>query len=65
MIDPSQTDFATLSDLVRQHAQLAPQRLALVEGTQTMSYGTLDGMMNRVAAALQRDGVQSGDSIAL
>ena len=65
MIDPSQTDFAALSDLVRQHAQLAPQRLALVEGTQTMSYGTLDGMMNRVAAALQRDGVQSGDSIAL
>ena len=65
MIDPSQTDFAALSDLVRQRAQLAPQRLALVEGTQTMSYGTLDGMMNRVAAALQRDGVQSGDSIAL
>ncbi len=65
MIDPSQTDFATLSDMVRQHAQAAPHRLALAEGSHTLSYGALDVMMNRIAAALQREGVQPGDSIAL
>ena len=80
MIDPLQTDFATVSDLIRQHAHAAPERLALAEaasfeaasfdaataeGAQRLSYGELDVMMNRVAAALQREGVQPGDSIAL
>ena len=70
MIDPLQTDFATVSDLIRQHAHAAPERLALAEaapaqGAQRLSYGALDVMMNRVAAALQREGVQPGDSIAL
>jgi long-chain acyl-CoA synthetase len=65
MIDPHQTHFATVSDMIRQHAQAAPERLALAQGAQTLSYGALDDMMNRMAAALQRDGVQSGDSIAL
>ena len=65
MIDPHQTDFATVSDMIRQHAQAAPMRLALAEGSHTLSYGALDVLMDRVAAALQRDGLQSGDSIAL
>ena len=65
MIDPSQTDFATLSDMVRQHAQRAPERLALADGAQTLSYSALDKLLNRVAAALQRDGVKAGDSIAM
>ena len=65
MIDPHQTDFATVSDMIRQHAQAAPMRLALASGSHTLSYGALDVLMDRVAAALQRDGLQSGDSIAL
>ena len=65
MIDPNQTDFATVSDLIRQHAQAAPLRLALAQGVHTLSYGALDALMDRVAAALQRDGLRSGDSIAL
>ena len=79
MIDKSQIDFdvpfATVSDLIRQHAQTAPQRLALAQGAQTqgapidgvtrLTYGELDALMDRVAVALQRDGVKSGDSIAL
>ncbi len=65
MIDPLQTDFTTVSDLIRQHAQTAPMRLALAQGPHTLNYGALDALMDRVAAALQRDGLQSGDSIAL
>jgi long-chain acyl-CoA synthetase len=65
MIDPHQTDFATVSDMIRQHAQAAPERLALAEGAHTLSYGALDDMMNRVAATSQREGVRSGDCIAL
>jgi long-chain acyl-CoA synthetase len=65
MIDPNQTDFATVSDMIRQHAQAAPQRLALAEGSHRLCYGALDVMMSRIAAAFQRDGVLPGDSIAL
>ncbi len=70
MIDPSQTDFATVSDMIRQHAQTTPERLALAQGVQAegfehLSYGALDALMDRVAAALQRDGLKSGDAIAL
>ncbi len=65
MIDPNQTEFATVSDLIRDHARAAPERLALADGSHTLSFGALDAMMDRVALALQRDGVQCGQSIAL
>ena len=58
-------DFSTIADLVRLHAQAAPRRRALVQGEETLDYGTLDAQMDSVAAALQRDGVQAGEVIAL
>jgi acyl-CoA synthetase (AMP-forming)/AMP-acid ligase II len=36
-----------------------------VQGTQRLSYGELDALMDRVAAALQRDGVAPGEVVAL
>ncbi len=65
MIEPRQNDFATLSYMISQHAQAAPERLALAEGSHTLTYAELDAQMSRIAAALQRDGVQPGDSIAV
>ena len=61
--------FRAIPDLVREHAGTAPQRraLALAAGTEVraIDYATLDARMDRVAAALQRDGLQAGDAIAL
>jgi acyl-CoA synthetase (AMP-forming)/AMP-acid ligase II len=59
------TEFALITDLIRQHAADDPQRLALMEGEHQMDYGALDVLMDRIAAALQRDGLQAGDAVAI
>jgi long-chain acyl-CoA synthetase len=58
--------FRAIADLVRDHARAAPEHPALREGERELSYGALDALMDRVAAALQRDGTRAGsDSIAI
>lgn len=61
--------FQPIPDMIRAHAQAEPNRRALLEEqgglTQTLSYGELDRLMDQVAVALQRDGVQVGQSIAV
>ncbi len=57
--------FGRITDLIREHARAEPQRRAVVDGTREIDYRTLDALMDRVAAALQRDGCQVGDSIAI
>jgi long-chain acyl-CoA synthetase len=59
------TPFAVITDLVRGHAQTQPEQTALSDGKQSLSYAALDAKMDRVAAALQRDGLLPGDSIAI
>ena len=60
-----ETEFALITDLIRQHATQDPLRRALVEGERQLDYGTLDVLMDRTAAALQRDGLRAGDTIAI
>ena len=55
-----QTPFGTLSDLVHAHAMATPDSLAVADDEGALSYGELDGRVERVAAALQRDGVRPG-----
>ena len=65
---PSEADdigFGTLSDLVRGHAASQPGHPALVQDERTLSYGELDALMDRVAAALQREGIAARESIAV
>jgi long-chain acyl-CoA synthetase len=57
--------FRNLAELIREHALQQPTQPALVQGELTLSYGELDALMDRVAAALQRDGVRPGQAIAL
>ncbi len=57
-------DFSTIPQLIRLHAA-GPARKALVQDGQAMSYAQLDAMMDRVAAALQRDGVQPREAVAI
>jgi long-chain acyl-CoA synthetase len=57
--------FGTLSELIRVHARERPEHAALIEEERSLDYGALDALMDRIAAALQRDGLRAGDSLAL
>jgi acyl-CoA synthetase (AMP-forming)/AMP-acid ligase II len=57
--------FENLPAQVRGHAAARPDRPALMQGSVVLSYAELDALMDRIAAALQRDGVQPGQAVAL
>jgi long-chain acyl-CoA synthetase len=57
--------FNTIPHLIRLHAQARPAHPALVQDGETLSYAQLDALMDRVAAALQRDGVKPGEAVAI
>jgi acyl-CoA synthetase (AMP-forming)/AMP-acid ligase II len=57
--------FGTLSDLIRGHAGRQPDRPALMQEERVLTYGELDALMDRVAGALQRDGIEARESIAI
>jgi acyl-CoA synthetase (AMP-forming)/AMP-acid ligase II len=59
------SDFATLPDLIRAHASEQGAKLALASGEGAIDYATLDRLMDRVAAALQRDGTAQGQAVAI
>jgi long-chain acyl-CoA synthetase len=60
-----ESPFTTIAQLVREHASERPDALALCDEQQALSWQELDRLMDRVAAALQRDGLQVGDAIAI
>jgi long-chain acyl-CoA synthetase len=57
--------FRPIAELIREHAAARPAHTALVQGSRRMSWGDFDALADRVAAALQRDGVAPTESIAL
>ena len=59
------SDFATLPDIIREHARERSSQTAVADAEGSYSYAELDAMMDRVAAALQRDGVEQGQSVAI
>ena len=58
-------EFGLIADLIRLHATDAPARPALADPQHSLDYGALDALMDRIAAALQRDGLRAGDAIAV
>nr|WP_295666549.1 class I adenylate-forming enzyme family protein [Sphingomonas sp.] len=58
-------EFATLPDLIRAHARDQGDKIALAEAGGELDYAGLDALTDRIAAALQRDGVQQGASVAI
>jgi acyl-CoA synthetase (AMP-forming)/AMP-acid ligase II len=58
-------DFITLDALVRQTATSAPARVAVIDGDRQLSYAELDDLIDRVAAALQADGLVPRDVISI
>jgi long-chain acyl-CoA synthetase len=58
-------DFIALDALVGQTAATAPDRIAVIDGERQLSYDELDELVDRVAAALQRDGLGPRDVISI
>lgn len=57
--------FQAIPDLLRQHASERPDALVLQQGERSLRWSELDAQCDRVAAALQREGVQPTQSIAI
>ena len=58
-------DTTPLPELIRVLALTQPQADALICNDLRLSYGALDQLMDRVACALQRDGLAPGEAIAI
>ncbi|WP_334190609.1 class I adenylate-forming enzyme family protein, partial [Noviherbaspirillum sp.] len=58
-------EFVTLPDLIRVHARDQPRHAALIQDDRSVNYAELDVLVDRVVASLQRDGITSGDAIAI
>ena len=60
----AETPFDTVAACIRRHAQQRPEALALADDERALNYAELDALMDRIAAALQRDGIAPGECIA-
>ena len=58
-------EFGTLPELIRLHAARRPRHIALRQDARRLDYRALDALADRIAASLQRDGVQPGEAIAV
>ena len=58
-------EFGTLSDVIAAQARERGDHLALVQGEDRLTYAELDTLMDRIAAGLQRDGVQPHEAVAV
>ena len=57
--------FTPLPEMIGARAAEAPEKIALIQDERKLTYRDLDKAMNRVAAALQREGVKPRESIAI
>ena len=60
-----QQDFGLLADLISAHARERPDHPVFIKDEDKLTYGELDHLMDRIAASLQRDGLHSGDVVAI
>ena len=58
-------EFGAFPDLIRAHARERPDHPALIEGDAILTYRELAALMDRIALALQRDGVEPGEAVAI
>jgi long-chain acyl-CoA synthetase len=57
--------FESLPDLIRLHAAARPSAAAVTDSRGCLDYAQLDRAMDRVAAALQREGLRPNDAVAI
>ena len=58
-------EFGTLADVIREQAKDLRDKPALIDAKRTISYAELDELMDRIAVALQRDGVGKAEVAAV
>jgi long-chain acyl-CoA synthetase len=58
-------DFGTVAELIHAHALRDAAHTALFIDGKGLDYAALDAQMDRVAAALQREGLKAGDVVAI
>jgi acyl-CoA synthetase (AMP-forming)/AMP-acid ligase II len=63
--DLSEQPFGTISDLIEQYAAQRPKNTAVIQYERVLDYAAFNQLIDRVAAALQRDGLQPGDALAI
>ena len=57
--------FATMPEMIRAHAMERPAHIALVAGERTLTFAQFDALVDRAAAALQRDGIRDKGAVAI
>lgn len=57
--------FGTISDLLQYHAERQPEHVAVIQGERKLDYAGFNALVDRAAAALQRDGLKPGDVLAI
>ncbi|MDO8379564.1 class I adenylate-forming enzyme family protein [Phenylobacterium sp.] len=58
-------DFGTLAEVIGEQAKERPDKPALVDARSSLTYRQLDAFMDRMATALQREGVENADVAAI
>lgn len=59
------SDFATMPDLIRAHATERPGHIAIIDRDRQLTFAAFDRLVDRAAAAMQRDGVANGGAVAI
>lgn len=57
--------FGFMPDLVRDHAERQPGKIAVQMDDRALTWAAFDAMVDRAAAALQRDGVKVGENVSI
>lgn len=58
-------DFGDYDALITAWAELRPENIALVDYQGELSWSEVDAITSRIAAALQRDGLKTGQAVAI
>ncbi len=59
------SDFSTMPELIRSHAEYRPDHLAVIDGDRSLTFLQFDSLIDRAAAAMQRDGVKPHATVAI
>ncbi|MEZ6030480.1 MAG: class I adenylate-forming enzyme family protein [Hyphomonadaceae bacterium] len=59
------SDFAAMPDLIRVHAAERPSHIAIIDRDRKIDFAAFDRLVDRAAAAMQRDGVGNRGAVAI
>ena len=59
------SDFSTMPELICSHAAHRPDHLAVIDGDRSLTFAQFDTLIDRAAAAMQRDGVKPRATVAM